>query len=129
MQNRRSKARYQISLPVRFTVSSNHVRSTGFGTLVDISSKGVALRAEADFQPGMKVNASIGWPAMLGDECALQLCFDGHVVRVDGSLVAVSIDRYDFRTAAKVKPTNGSQLLNAPDVLNTARTDLGRVFR
>jgi hypothetical protein len=124
MQNRRSKVRYPISLPVKFNVNSNHVRSTGFGTLVDISSKGVALRAEGDFQPSMKVSASIGWPAMLGDECALQLCFDGHVVRVDGSLVAIRIDRYDFRTVAKVKTTSGLQLLNKADVLITAGTDL-----
>jgi c-di-GMP-binding flagellar brake protein YcgR len=100
MQNRRSKVRYPISLPVKFTVRSKKDQKTGFGTLIDISSKAVAIRAEGGLQPGMKVSASIGWPAMLGNECALQLCFDGHVVRVDGSLVAVSIDRYDFRTAA-----------------------------
>jgi hypothetical protein len=62
---------------VRFTAISDQVRTTGFGTLVDISSKGVALQSDAGFQPGMKVSASIGWPAMLGNECALQLCFDG----------------------------------------------------
>jgi PilZ domain len=123
MQNRRSKVRYPISSPVRFTVSSKHLRSTGFGTLVDISSKGVAFRAEAEAQPGMKISASIGWPVMLGDQCALQLCVDGRVVRVEGSLVAVSIERYDFRTVAKVKTTSGLQLLNKADVLITDGTD------
>jgi hypothetical protein len=103
MQNRRSKVRYPISLSVRFTLSFKHVPSIGFGTLVDISSKGVAFRAKAGFLTGMKVSASIGWPVVLGDQCALQLCVEGRVVRVDGSLVAVSIDRYDFRTAAKVR--------------------------
>jgi hypothetical protein len=105
MQNRRSKVRYPISLPVRFAVSSKDVPSIGFGTLVDISSKGVAFRAKTGLLTGMKVRASIGWSAVLSDQCALQLCVEGRVVRVDGSLVALSIDRYAFRTAAKVKPT------------------------
>jgi hypothetical protein len=88
---------------VRFTFTSNHVPCIGFGTVVDISSKGIAFRAEAGFLPGMKVSASVTWPAMPAAECALQLCIDGRVVRVERSLVAVRIDRYDFRTAGKVK--------------------------
>jgi hypothetical protein len=116
--------RYPLSLPVRFTVSSNQVPSIGFGTLVDISSNGVAFRAKAELLPGMRVSASIGWPAMLGDQISLQLYVEGHVVRVDGSLAAVTIDRYDFRTAAKIKATSDSSLSNKPRVLLTGGTDL-----
>jgi hypothetical protein len=53
----------------------------------------------------------------------LQLCVDGRVVRVEGSLVAVNIERYDFRTVAKVKTTSGLQLLNKADVFITDGTD------
>jgi hypothetical protein len=42
----------------------------------------------------------MAWPARL-DECMLRLAFEGIVLAVRGSLVVVTIERPNFRTAGK----------------------------
>jgi hypothetical protein len=42
----------------------------------------------------------MAWPAKL-DECLLRLVFDGVVLAVRGSLVVVTIERPNFRTAGR----------------------------
>lgn len=44
----------------------------------------------------------MAWPARLDNQCMLRLGFDGVVVRTHGSLVVITIERPEFRTAGKV---------------------------
>ena len=106
MEERRSKTRFPVNLPVKFTGISGSMRILGTGTVVDISSRGFSFRADTPLQHGMVVTASLAWPVALNEDCRLRLSIEGHVVRVDGALVVMTINRYEFRTSGRVdKPS------------------------
>jgi len=48
--------------------------------------------------PGLDLEISIDWPALLNDDTPLQLSVVGRVVRVKGSQVAVRMTKREFRT-------------------------------
>jgi hypothetical protein len=72
----------------------------GTGQVENISSRGLAFRANGPLQPGLRLKVSMAWPARL-NECMLRLAFEGVVLTVRGTLVVVSIERPNFRTAGR----------------------------
>ena len=44
----------------------------------------------------------MAWPARLDNQCMLRLGFEGVVLRTRGSLVVLTIERPEFRTAGKI---------------------------
>jgi hypothetical protein len=80
------------------------VVSKGVGRTVDISSIGVAFEAAGKFKPGALVQLSISWPVLLDETCKMQLMIVGRVVRTGNQDVACTIDRYEFRTQARLAP-------------------------
>jgi len=96
---KRSKIRFPLDLPLKFTGASKGMRIQGTGTVLSISSEGVAFRTDQALGLGMKVTASFGWPVLLNNQCMLQIFTEGEVIRIDGSLTVIRIRRYEFRTS------------------------------
>jgi hypothetical protein len=56
---------------------------------------------------GQNLDVSIDWPARLDDDVQLQVVVSGVVVRTTGAVIALRIERHEFRTrraAARVEP-------------------------
>ena len=97
---RRASRRFAIEQEVTFRVLGARAGApeTGSGLTVDFSSRGVLFRTHRPPRSGKRVEISVNWPALLSGTCPLKLVALGHVVRVDGDRVAVSIEQYEFRT-------------------------------
>lgn len=105
--DRRSKHRFAIQRELHFKViERERIVSTGAGRTKDISSVGVAFEAAGRFRTGALVQLSISWPVLLDETCLMQLMIVGRVVRTDKQDVACTIDRYEFRTQARVAPNH-----------------------
>jgi hypothetical protein len=100
---RRTRQRFSLRLGFRFTVSKGGPGSfQGQGEVVNISSNGVAFRTDTAITPGVGIDASIEWPAVLNGDCVLRLTMEGRVVRVENGLAVMSVFRHDFRTDGRV---------------------------
>ena len=114
--DRRERPRYRIQVDLRYKLLVRGARlpHMGNGKTVDISSAGVlfetdgALNAEKLLRHPGKLVLELAWPLVLDDGCALKLQIAGRVVRRHLNLIAVSIDRYEFRTAPKLKTSSSS---------------------
>jgi hypothetical protein len=117
--NRRGKRRFRIDQEVRYRLLYGHrIAETGVGRTVDMSSSGVCITTQTMLTPGLPVELSISWPALLNDVCPMKLVIYGCVVRSTDKYTAVNIERYEFRT-------QGSRALpSAPPVLDGARAAL-----
>lgn len=103
--DRRSKHRFAIQRELHFKViEPQRVVSTGSGRTKDMSSVGVAFEAAGKFKRGALVQLSISWPVLLDETCLMQLMIVGRVVRTGKQDVACTIDRYEFRTQARLAP-------------------------
>jgi PilZ domain len=98
-KDRRSNNRYPINLSVTFKVMKKGVVvSAGTGTVVNISSGGVAFTSECSFRAGMSISLRINWPVLLEGNTRIMLVADGTIVRWEGKVVAVQIVRHAFHT-------------------------------
>jgi hypothetical protein len=79
---KRSKLRVPLDCEISFQAGPHH----GAGRLVDVSSKAVAFRTEADLPHATFVQVSIPWPVRLGD-CPLKLVAFGRVMNKRGEVV------------------------------------------
>jgi len=105
--DRRSRFRFPIQREVRYRVlSDDRFIETGLGRTVNLSSRGVAFRIDHDLTPGSLVELSISWPVLLDDRCPVRLVTYGRILRSRGGLCACTIDKYDFRTQARVMQTS-----------------------
>jgi hypothetical protein len=99
-QDRRSKRRYPIELPVHYKIVKNYlVMGTGTGSSIDLSSGGIAFTSDTPLRVGSYLELSISWPVLLNQTCALKLVASGRVVRSEQNRTAISLDRYEFRTS------------------------------
>jgi hypothetical protein len=99
-QDRRSKRRYPIELPVQYKIMKNYlVMGTGSGNSLDLSSGGIAFTSNTPLKIGSYLELSVSWPVLLNQSCPLKLVASGRVVRSDQTLTAISLDRYEFRTS------------------------------
>jgi len=100
-QDRRSRRRYPFDLQLEYKVmSGRHLFLTGKGRTIDISSKGIAIAIDEILAPGIRMELSIHWPALLDQSCALKLVVTGKVVRSDENITAIRMERHEFRTRA-----------------------------
>lgn len=100
--DRRAKHRFAIERELRFKVLDGGRPMTGVGNTVDISSGGVAFETVTQLLPGTLVEISISWPVLLDDTCLMRLVVLGRVVRTRRQIVACTVDKYEFRTQARV---------------------------
>jgi hypothetical protein len=99
---RRAKARFEIARELRYKVVMNGVVVTsGLGATVNMCSGGVAFTSEQMLTRGAFVELSISWPVLLDDSCPMRLIVFGRVLRTSGNTAITSIDKYEFRTAAR----------------------------
>ena len=100
--DRRSKHRFALQRELRFKVLENdRIVETGTSQTIDISSGGVAFEA-GYLKNGALVELSISWPVLLDETCLMRLIVFGRVVRAGKRSAACTIDRYEFRTQARV---------------------------
>ena len=104
-KERRGKSRFAIRREVRFKIlEKEQVVLTGDGSTLDLSSQGVAFETATKLSVGELVELSISWPVLLDETCLMQLVVFGHVVRTRRTMVACTIDRYEFRTQRRATP-------------------------
>ena len=95
---RRGSTRFALSLELRYAVLDRHTPlETGSGRTIDVSSSGLSFNADRPLLIGQKLKVSIDWPVLLGS-VQLQLIISGGVVRSNGTMTALQIERHEFRT-------------------------------
>jgi hypothetical protein len=101
-KDRRGRLRFPLDTELRYQLAGHWPTGpiSGTGQVENISSRGLAFRANGPLEPGLRLKVSMAWPAKL-DECMLRLAFEGVVLAVRGGLVVVTIERPNFRTAGK----------------------------
>lgn len=97
-QERRTKQRFSIALPLTYRVVGGKGES-GSGTTVNISSTGLRFMAEARLAPGVRVELTLTWPALLNGIVPMKLIIHGTVVREGATDAAARIGRYEFLNA------------------------------
>ena len=96
----RIKRRFPINLEVNYKMLyGQRIAETGTGRTMYLSSGGIWFSTENMLTCGMPVELSLSWPVLLNDSCPLKLMVYGCVVRSTERAAAVTIERYEFRTA------------------------------
>jgi hypothetical protein len=101
---RRSKVRYPITLRVRYRSKLKGAHSVdGVGQTVNFSSRGflVVARDQGVVSVGSHFEAAVEWPVLLNGATPLELVVLGRVVRSETFRLAVSFERYEFRTVKR----------------------------
>jgi hypothetical protein len=112
---RRSKLRFAMNREVRYKLLENDkIIASGEGETIDMSSGGVAFRTDAFSkavpETGHYIELSISWPALLDNTCPMRLVVYGRVTRVSESMVASTVEKWEFRTGSrKVTPVIPTQ--------------------
>ncbi len=99
---RRSGIRFPIKSELRWTVlNRKYGPPTGKGETVDFSSSGLSFRSDSPLSPGCRLELDVDWPVELDGRVPMKLLAVGKVVRLQGHLVCVSIEKKEFRTAGR----------------------------
>jgi hypothetical protein len=100
---RRKKERFPLNRELRYKLlEGDTIVELGVGTTFDMGSGGVAFLTEHELPVGSFIELSISWPVLLEGSCPMRLIVFGRVVRSAGRLKACTIDKYEFRTQARV---------------------------
>jgi c-di-GMP-binding flagellar brake protein YcgR len=100
---RRKKARFPMNRELRYKVLENETTvESGSGVTLDVGSGGVAFMIEQQLHAGSFIELSISWPVLLEDSCPMRLIVFGRVLRSCGHKSACTVDKYEFRTQARV---------------------------
>ena len=99
--DRRRKTRFPIELGARYTV---HARQEleGKALTVNISSRGVLMRAAHVLPPHVSISVIIEWPVLIDHAGPLALHLYGTVMRSGSGLIAIQFSTYELRT--RIKP-------------------------
>ena len=100
--DRRNKLRFPFNRELRFKLLENDtVIAAGEGETIDMSSGGVAFRTTKALTAGSLIELSISWPALLYDSCPMRLVVFGRVARRSDSVVACTVEKWEFRTGSR----------------------------
>jgi len=103
---RRSKVRFPMRREMRYKLLKDGASAeSGVGETVDIGSGGIGFSVGHDLPVGAFLELSVSWPVLLDQSCPMRLIVFGRVVRNLGGKSACTIDKYEFRTQARVFPT------------------------
>jgi hypothetical protein len=101
--DRHGKSRFPIQRDLRYKlVKDTGPSETGAGQTLDIGSGGISFAIGHDLPEGACVELSISWPVLLNENCAVRLVVIGRVVRNEGGRCDASVDKWEFRTQARV---------------------------
>jgi hypothetical protein len=100
---RRRKVRFPMNREMRYKLlEGDTIVERGVGTTLDMGSGGIAFITEHELLVGTFIELSVSWPVLLEGSCAMRLIVFGRVVRSAGRLTACTVDKYEFRTQARV---------------------------
>lgn len=99
--DRRHAIRFPLKSQLRWTLLNRKTPLTGTGETVDASSNGFAFLSNVPLSPGCRLQLDVEWPAELDGRIPMKLVVIGKVVRVDGNIVCVTIQKREFRTAGR----------------------------
>jgi len=103
--DRREKFRFPIQRELRYRLLENdRIVACGTGQTINIGSGGVAFLVDHQLKRGAFIELSISWPALLDETCPMRLTIFGRVLRSGGRRSACSVEKYEFRTQARVMP-------------------------
>jgi hypothetical protein len=95
---RRIHCRYPITLDVQYKLLATHSgEQIGIGKTVNVSSGGVLFEATDSLPARSPIELFIDWPLLKEGAHALKLVIYGRVIRSDGQLAAVRVNRHEFR--------------------------------
>jgi hypothetical protein len=98
---RRSKVRFPIELRVSYRTVGRGIAHAGEGWVVNMNRGGVLVSSQNEINVGARMELSIEWPSLLYGRVPLRFVAVGQVVRCDKFSFAVTLARYQFRTAKK----------------------------
>jgi hypothetical protein len=102
---RRGKSRFPLRCELRYKlVRDGALVQSGSGETMNIGSGGVWFTVESDVKVGAFVQLAISWPVLLDQACPIRLIVFGRVLRTGAGACACTIDKYEFRTRARVMP-------------------------
>ena len=106
--DRRLNRRFPVQQEIRYHLAqSRSVEPMRIGRTLDVSSRGILFTTTGPLPVGRLVEIAMHWPAPLNGGCPLQLVASGHVLRSDGKIAAMRIQRYEFRTRSAAAPASG----------------------
>ncbi len=97
--DRRRSQRFPIEMDVRYR-SLKKRGTRGLGRSINISSSGVLLSVQTEMFQEQAVEVALNWPVRLNNVVPLQLVIQGGITRTGPGWAAVTIDRFEFRTAS-----------------------------
>jgi hypothetical protein len=100
-EERRSKIRFPLELPVSYRTLGRAPSCTGDGWVVNMNKCGVLVSSKHQIRVGTRMELSIEWPSLLYGRIPLRFVTVGEVVRCDAWSFAMTLVRYQFRTAKK----------------------------
>jgi hypothetical protein len=96
---RRSNPRFPVTMMVRYAASDRLVSVAACtGRTIDLSSSGLSFTADAPLPVGLRLDVVIDWPFLRDRAVPVQLIASGVVVRTNGTVAALQIQRHEFRT-------------------------------
>lgn len=102
---RRKKTRFPICRELRYKlVEGQTVLAQGTGETIDLGSGGIAFRTGQTLKTGCFAELSIAWPALLGENTLMRLVVFGRVLRSQNGVAVCTVDKYEFRTQARLVP-------------------------
>ena len=100
---RRKNRRFAIHREMRYKLlEGGTIVAYGTGDTIDVGSGGVAFTAGQILTPGAFIELSISWPALLNNNTPMRLVVYGRVLRSHRGSAVCSVDKYEFRTQARV---------------------------
>jgi hypothetical protein len=94
-EDRRQHGRCSIELPVLFEAVDGPAAQMGTGTVVNISSTGIAFKTTDTIPCGCYVNVAVSWPYPVAAPTTLMAY--GRVVRKSGEMMAIRVLRRKFQ--------------------------------
>jgi PilZ domain len=98
-QERRKSHRFPVHQALQYrVVKPSTEKVTGVGQILDMSGSGILFSTQGQLRLGRTLEVTMTWPARLDGICRLKFVASGRVVRSEGQLVAMRIQRYEFHT-------------------------------
>jgi len=94
----RQATRFPIELPVRYEAGGE----SGWGEILNISSRGALFTTDLGLCPNARVKVYIKWPVLLDNSVQLSLIVSGTIIRVEPGRAALAIENHEFRTGFPV---------------------------
>jgi PilZ domain len=90
--------RQAIRFPIKLSARYQAGVESGWGEIVNISSKGALFTTDRALALNACVEVYIKWPLLLHDSVQLSLIASGTVTRIEPGRAAFGIEKYEFRT-------------------------------